>query len=208
MNGIPKGLLQQSGQSHSLVEGLVDRLKNAGVSHVVLVGNHDAYVGLSIPSIQDAENGEGPLSGLLALAEYAEAQSYEFVLAFACDMPNIESTLIHQLINDAEGATVLVPKRDFFEPLCARYHVKGVLPHLYRLLSNRHYRMTSLLEAVGENCVTLSLLPAQTASLEDWDCPADVPQGVTYHGVPIETVIETGPPSGTLAEHSRCPNKY
>ena len=198
MNGIPKGLLQQSGQSLTLVEALLGRLKNAGVGQVVLIGNHDAYSGLSIRKIRDSVNGEGPLSGLLALTEYAEEQRYEFVLALACDMPYIDDSLINHLIYDAEGATVLVPKRTFFEPLCARYQVKGILPHLYRLLINRHYRMTSLLEAVGERCVTLSLLPAQLDSLEDWDCPRDVPNGVTYDGIPIEKVIETGRPSGTL----------
>jgi molybdopterin-guanine dinucleotide biosynthesis protein A len=198
MNGIPKGLLQQSGQSLTLVEVLLGRLKNAGVGQVVLVGHHDAYLGLSIPTIRDSVNGEGPLSGLLALGEYAEEQRYDFVLALACDMPYIDDSLINHLIYDAEGATVLVPKRTFFEPLCARYHVNGILPHLYRQLSNRHYRMTSLLEALGDKCATLSLLPTQLDSLDDWDCPRDVPKGVTYDGIPIERVIETGLPSETL----------
>jgi molybdenum cofactor guanylyltransferase len=182
MLGKPKGLLCPPGSAQSLVERLVDNLVAAGLPDIVLVGKNEAYGRLSIPVVPDPPLGRGPMAGLLGLAEHAANSQFEFVLALACDMPGVDEALLRRLRGEFPAADALVPMREHWEPLCARYRVRAIMPCLQSLLNQGQYRMTSLLEMLGAACVRLPLDPSQAKTLEDWDAPSDLPEGASYLG--------------------------
>lgn len=189
MRGLPKGLLQPPGQSLTLVQKLVNELTAVGVREVVLVGANPAYAGIPLSVVDDAAVGEGPIAGLLGLVTRAEQAQFEFVLAIACDMPAITLGLLSRLLHERRDAVALVPRRAQFEPLCARYRVKPVLPHLIRMANSGQYRLMHLLDALKAGCVPLEVEPEQSDALLDWDSPSDLPAGVTYAGQPVDTVL-------------------
>lgn len=186
MLGVPKGLLQPPGETRNLVERLRDVLVEEGIQETVLVGTNSAYAETGFRTVSDAATGEGPMSGLLGLIDHAMKDSFEFVLALACDMPAVDGRTVHRLLHERSDAAALVPRRAGFEPLCARYHVRSIRPHLVRLIAQRRYRLMDLLAELGPGCVTLDVEPSRHFTLEDWDSPDELPEGVTCLGRPIE----------------------
>jgi len=185
MLGTPKGLLHPPASAQNLVECLVGNLVAAELPDIVLVGNNEAYDGLGIRVVPDPLPGRGPIAGLLGLAEYAANLQFEFVVAVACDMPGIDEALLRRLRSEFPMADALVPKREHWEPLCARYRVRAILPCLQRLMQQGQGRMTSLLELLGPTCVQLPINASNAGVLEDWDAPGDLPDGVSYLGKPF-----------------------
>ncbi|HMA94326.1 MAG TPA: molybdenum cofactor guanylyltransferase [Polyangiaceae bacterium] len=186
MRGVPKGLLQPPGEARNLVERLRDVLEEAGIRDPVLVGTNPAYAGAGFRTVSDASRGEGPISGLLGLIDHAMMHQFEFALALACDMPAIDTATVHRLLSERTDAVALVPRRTQLEPLCARYHVRSVRPHLVRLIEMRRFRLMDLLAELGCGCVSLDVEPSRHFTLQDWDSPDELPDGVTCLGRPIE----------------------
>lgn len=184
MAGIPKGLLQPPGEGRCLVERLVEQLASAGIHQIVLVGNNEAYQCLALPVIQDAPIGHGPMAGLLGLVEHAATRTIEFVLALACDMPHLDTSLIRRLIEEHPDVDALVPRRKRWEPLCARYRASRIRRPLQRLLEARQYRVMALAEELGAGYTELSLAEFEYDALADWDSPQDLPSGVRLLGKP------------------------
>jgi molybdenum cofactor guanylyltransferase len=185
MQGVPKGLLRPPSAARNLVERLRDELKLAGVRDVVLVGENDAYASVGVRSVPDVALGQGPMAGLLALVQCGATEHDEFVLAVACDMPALDRATMRRLVHEQREAAALVPRRSHFEPLCARYRIAEVRPHLVRLLESGQQRMMHLLKALGAGCVPIDFPPSQYPILADWDCLDDLPEGVTYRGLPL-----------------------
>jgi len=185
MLGTPKGLLHPPGSAQNLVQRLVGNLVAAELPDIVLVGNNEAYDRLRMPVVPDPLLGRGPIAGLLGLAEYAANSQFEFVVAVACDMPGVDELLLRRLRGEFPMADALVPKREHWEPLCARYRVRAILPSLRRLVEQGQGRMTSLLELLGAACVRLPIDASKAGVLEDWDTPSDLPDGVSYRGKPV-----------------------
>jgi len=182
MGGTPKGLLEPPGTGHCVVEHLVSLLVSCHLGDIVLVGRHQAYHDLNLPFVDDAPIGSGPMAGLLGLVDYAAPLGYEFVLAIACDMPGISRTLLQRLQREKRQANALVPRREHWEPLCARYRVSAVQPLLRHLLGEGQSRMMSLLDTIGTGRVELELDASEAKALVDWDSPGDLPEGVCFRG--------------------------
>jgi molybdopterin-guanine dinucleotide biosynthesis protein A len=187
MHGTPKGLLQPPGEGRCLVERLIEQLVAAGVHSIVLVGRNQAYDRFELPCVSDALLGQGPLAGLLGLVEYALPRSIEFTLALACDMPRLNAALIRRLIEEQPRADAFLPRRQRWEPLCARYRASAVRTHVRQLLEAGQYRMSALLDALGTGCSELPLTRLEQAALFDWDSPMDLPTGVRFEGKPLAT---------------------
>lgn len=164
------------------MERLVGQLVAAGLPDIVLVGNHGAYDRLGIPVVPDPMPGRGPMAGLLGLAERADISHFEFVVALACDMPGVDEELLRRLRSEFPTADALVPMREHWEPLCARYRVSAILPCMQCLLKQGQGRMMDLLELLGTACVRLPIDASNVGALEDWDAPSDLPEGVSYLG--------------------------
>jgi molybdopterin-guanine dinucleotide biosynthesis protein A len=163
-----KGLMEAPGGG-TLVERWVGLLGSLGIDRVVLVGRHEAYDALGIDVIDDEPTGIGPLGGLAALLRQTGVSR---ALAFACDMPFVSPSLVARLLS-APDAPVVAPRRSgHWEPLCARYDAKRVLPVALRRIAAGKHALQPLLIEVG--AVALPIEPHEEDDLRDWDCPEDV----------------------------------
>jgi len=164
--GMPKGL--------ALVDGIriADRalaaLRGATDRQVVVANDPRAARWFpTVPIVQDAEEGLGPLHGLrTALASAEDAP----VLVVAWDMPFVTASLLSTLRAEGErGATAAVPVAGTPprpEPLCA-YYAAGALATCDALLGRGERRAAALLEAlpgaitVGANALAMLGDPAR-----------------------------------------------
>jgi molybdopterin-guanine dinucleotide biosynthesis protein A len=146
----------------------------AGLDRVALVGSHDAYHFLELSTLVDRPNARGPIAGLAALFDQAKLDEVGHVIALACDMPYVTAGLIGRLACEDPEAIALVPKRERFEPLCARYDVARASPHLDRMVIEGTFALHGLLDALGDGCRTLQLSEEEAMELRDWDCLDDI----------------------------------
>ena len=90
--GEDKALVQLAGES--LVARAVRRL-SPQVDRVILSAKHN--YDLDIDYVRDEQNGQGPVSGILAGLEYARAQGFASLLSVAVDTPFFPDDLGQQL---------------------------------------------------------------------------------------------------------------
>jgi molybdenum cofactor guanylyltransferase len=165
--GRPKGLLLAP-EGRPLVERAVAILRGIG-ARVVLVGRATVYRGLGVPVVEDEPEGIGPLGGLVALLRAAGGGT---ALALACDMPFVDDSLLERIL-DAPDAPIVAPRRgERWEPLCARYAARSVLPQAQAQVEAGIHSMQALLERCGAREISLS--PDDLSKLSDWDSPEDV----------------------------------
>jgi molybdopterin-guanine dinucleotide biosynthesis protein A len=167
MGGVAKGLLTTA-DGETLVARW-RRLFDAIGFRAVLVGAHEAYSDLDVPSIEDDPKNIGPLGGLVALLGAArEARA----IAVACDMPFVSVELLARLANFPSTAAIVAPRRgDRWEPLFARYDSHRVMPvALERAAAGRH-SLQGLLDEL--NADVFPLTRTEEDELADWDRPED-----------------------------------
>jgi molybdopterin-guanine dinucleotide biosynthesis protein A len=159
MGGVAKGLLEAP-DGGTLVARWA-RLFRALSIEPVLVGTHEAYADLGIPSISDAVQGIGPLGGLISLIERGS------VIAVACDMPFVSQSLLERLATFPSERSIVAPKRDGrWEPLFARYDARGLGTARVHAAAGKH-SLQALLDAADTDLLPLSA--EEAAQLEDWD---------------------------------------
>lgn len=167
MGGRAKGLLD-AGAGETIVARLARIARAAGAASIVLVGDGPTYDALGLARIVDAGRARGPLGGLVALLESAQGDD---VVALACDLPRVASSIVTRLI-EAPTGTALAPRREgFWEALCARYPA-AALPEAKRRLAAGELALHALLRAV--DVVELEISDEERATLVDWDTPEDV----------------------------------
>lgn len=168
MGGAPKGLLVGPARQ-TLIARWCELFAELAVP-VVLVGEGEAYAGLSTPALRDEPPGIGPLGGLLALLRHAGAGQ---AIVVACDMPWISRPLLQRLLHDDPGAPLLAAwQRDRWQPFFARYHAPTVLPIAERCLAEGHRALHTVLDAAGAQ--RLQLTDDELTQLRDWDTAEDV----------------------------------
>jgi len=160
--GRPKGLLPAPGGEESLLERLVRLAGESGLAPV-LVGRAEPYAAIAggVPRLGDDPEGVGPLGGLRALL-----REFPVALAVACDMPAVDCALLTRLRN-ARG--VVAPRRERWEPLCARYEAARVSDSIEGMLAEGEHSLQRLLDRVGARAIAVA-----PARLVDWDTPADI----------------------------------
>ena len=171
MGGAPKGLLRLD-DGRALIERTLEVIDQAGLS-AVLIGNRTDYDAIThAPRVQDAPGVEGPLAGLIALLRHVgDADG----IALACDMPYVTPALLSRLVSEAPSAIVLAPRSPGsikWEPLCARYRAREVLPVLERAAAAGERSFQRVLAQL--DVAELSLSSAEQRCLIDWDSPADL----------------------------------
>jgi len=172
MGGVPKGLLRAP-SGKSIVESLVDEFHAVSPgSPVVLLGEHEAYMGLSLTQLADTPPGCGPMGGVHALLRVAAKEQRRAVLV-GCDMPYLDRQIFAHLLHAQPAALALAPRRDgHWEPLCSRYEPSAALPALAECLAAQRHSLQGWLTAMGTS--ELSLSAAQLAQFRDWDTPDDI----------------------------------
>jgi molybdopterin-guanine dinucleotide biosynthesis protein A len=169
MGGHPKGLLRGP-DGATLVARLETALRGLGLP-VWGIGAHPAYAHLPWPVVHDHPPGTGPLGGLSGLLQRADELGHAQVLAVACDLPWVRQGLLQRLLVEHPEAPVLAPRRERWEPLCARYAVT-VLPAVLARLGAGAHGLQGLLTALG--ATALELTADEALELDDWDRPEDV----------------------------------
>ena len=125
LGGLVKGCIE-IGRNVSIVEQLINELKNAGINNIVIAANDSTpYLHLDVEVLPDIREGIGPIggieTGLVHFADKADA-----VMFVPCDMPNITSKEMLTLIKafkKTEKPVVFAHTAGFFlHPLCAVVH--------------------------------------------------------------------------------------
>ena len=181
MGGVAKGLLKTPDSEATLVERLRAELATAlPDAELVLVGLADAYAAVGLRAVSDEPPGVGPLGGLVGLLAEAERRRAELVLALACDLPRIGAALLQRLASERPGQSALVALQGRIRnPLVARYAVAQALPAAREALRAGQRSLQAVLDRLGEGVATLSLTPAEAATLDDWDTPEDRRRGLS-----------------------------
>lgn len=125
LGGLAKGRIE-IGRNVSIVEQLINELKNAGINNIVISANDSTpYLHFNVEVLPDIREGIGPIggieTGLVHFADKADA-----VMFVPCDMPNITSKEMLTLIEafmETEKPVVFAHTAGFFlHPLCAVVH--------------------------------------------------------------------------------------
>ncbi|MEP6775127.1 MAG: molybdenum cofactor guanylyltransferase [Chloroflexota bacterium] len=105
--GRNKAFLRLSPGGPTLVETVVARLAEAGYQSPLLVANAPTdYAFLGLPTFPDSVQGKGALGGILTALQHSPQ---ERVLVVACDMPALNSALLHYMSMQPEGYDAYVP---------------------------------------------------------------------------------------------------
>lgn len=176
MGGVAKGLLTTPDAKTTLIERLRGEILAALPDvALVLVGDAHAYSSLGLPAIADDPANVGPLGGLAGLLAHAQQSGAVQVLALACDLPQLERSLLARLAREPRDAdAVLVEQAGVRNPLIARYETSAALPAARRALGAGKRSLQAVLDELEPRIVRLELSTAELASLGDWDTPDDI----------------------------------
>jgi molybdopterin-guanine dinucleotide biosynthesis protein A len=172
MGGLPKGRLLARDSAEPLIVR-TSRLLTSLALTPVLVGGAEPYRDLlpELPRLVDLPTDVGPLGGLGALLAVAQGEQ---VIALACDMPFLSTSLLEQLVLSEATGDALAPKgaAGFWEPFCARYRVATVAPVLSETLAagERSFRALFARLSITE----LEITADQRRTLRDWDNEEDM----------------------------------
>ncbi|MGA3027852.1 MAG: molybdenum cofactor guanylyltransferase [Bryobacteraceae bacterium] len=120
---------------------------------VTILGDPGLYGRFGWPILADAAPDLGPIGGLLTALEHTGA---EWNVLVACDMPELSSDLLRQLLRKtvrARGRCVAPVTGDGFEPLCAVYR-RSALPEVRSAIAAGRLKMRDLLARLDALPVT------------------------------------------------------
>ncbi len=135
---------------------------------VTLIGDPSSFADLPLECLPDLRPGLGPLGGLeAALASHRG----EFNLVLGCDMPDIQSSDLQQLLAAAHETsalcTVAVDTTGHRHPLCAVYH-RNALPFVRTALDTRRLRLLDLVEELKAVDVRIHSVLTNLNTPEQW----------------------------------------
>jgi molybdenum cofactor guanylyltransferase len=164
--GTDKALVRLHGVP--LIEHLLQRLAGLGDEVLITTNRPQDYAYLGLPMASDPEPGAGALHGLHTALQAAGGET---VLVMACDMPFVSRPLVEHMLQQMEGADLVVPRRGGeYEPLHAVYS-KRCLPALQAALERGERRMISFFHS-------LRLHTLDQAEIDRFD-----PQGLSFFNV-------------------------
>ncbi|MFY9618286.1 MAG: molybdenum cofactor guanylyltransferase [Pyrinomonadaceae bacterium] len=121
-------------------------------SSVTLVGNPQAYVGHSLPTIPDVYEKWGALGGIHAALSAAKT---DWIIVIACDLPFVTRSLFDRLKsfadespNEVIDSIVPIQPDGRPQPVCALYRREACLPEIERLVSAGEHTPRALLANV------------------------------------------------------------
>jgi len=125
--GEPKALATVGGER--IIDRVVHALQNVTPDCVMIANSPEIACATTLPSRPDAVADAGALGGIYTALLWARDEGRRGVLAVACDMPFLSTSLLAELLLrasplDRAGPDVVVPEsggRRSIEPLCAWY---------------------------------------------------------------------------------------
>jgi molybdopterin-guanine dinucleotide biosynthesis protein A len=150
--GRNKALLRPVPGGMSLIEMVVARLAEAGLTKPVLISNDPGeYSFLNLEIIPDDIPGTGALGGVLTALRHS---TYDLILVVACDMPFLNPTLLRYMCALPGKYDVLVPAWNDsdgvqrVEPLHAIY-AQSAIPLIEQRISSGKLKMGDLLGSLA-----------------------------------------------------------
>lgn len=130
------------------------------------------------PQIIDPAGSAGPLAGLCAGLEHAQARGVPWIFAVATDMPFVQAALIRHLATLREGFQVVVPMvQGQPQPLASFYSVESLETVRTILSGNGKHSLRALLEGLKVRYVDEDELRTTDPGLRsffDLDTPQDI----------------------------------
>jgi len=116
--GFNKALLDIAGQP--LIRILIDRVRPLAGRILISSNAFSSYRFLNFPVIPDRFPGRGPLAGFHAAMNSNSCLLY---LMLACDLPNLQASVMRNLLYLADGYDAAIPRTSdgLAHPLCAVY---------------------------------------------------------------------------------------
>jgi len=138
--GSDKALLIVRGRP--LIELVVGKVRSLTDSILLSSNETTPYAFMGLPVVQDVFRGQGPLAGLHAAMM---ASRRPLFLLLACDLPEIQETLLHTLIRNIYDCDAVIPRTSDgrVHPLAAVYR-RSCLPRLAQNLERGVNRVTDL----------------------------------------------------------------
>jgi molybdenum cofactor guanylyltransferase len=175
MGGVAKGLLRTPDGTETLIARLLRQCARAAPDATLyLVGEATPYAALSLPQLEDAPAGVGPIGGLRALLLRAHADDSELALALACDLPFLDETVISSLILPLAFAARVPFVEGRLQPLAAAYAPAATLEAVDRSLALRKHALMSVLDLLSSGLERVQFDADRARLLLDWDTPEDV----------------------------------
>ena len=124
-----------------LIEYPIDLFRNY-CNEIIISGDINKYADYVFTKIPDEVDRKGPLSGIYSCIK---ASKNILNIVTTCDMPFLSKELIEHIIDNSEGADLIIPyHHTHYEPLCAIY-TKNLIPVIENLFSKKDYSPLSLI---------------------------------------------------------------
>ena len=150
--GTDKALLRLG--SETLLERSVHTLESVCTSVVICGGEADRYTLPGIRCLADPLPDAGPLGGLLAALEAAEA-GVGTLLVLACDLPFVTPSLMKLLLSTEPNLPVLIARSaGVTQPLCGRY-ATSLAPALRAFLERGERKVLGFVSASPHTYLTV-----------------------------------------------------
>lgn len=151
--GMDKAWLRFRPGGPTLIEGVVERLTEAGLGSDLLVvtNSPQEYGFLGLRLVSDDIPGVGPLGGILTALAHSTRKR---VLVVACDMPALNPALLRYMAHMPDSADVLIPRwfnadgQERLETLHAVYSRRCIEPIRKRIEADS-LKVRGLLEDVS-----------------------------------------------------------
>jgi molybdenum cofactor guanylyltransferase len=160
--GFNKALLNVGGSP--LIRILIDRV--LPLTSQILISSNDTsdYEFLNLPIIPDYYQGQGPLAGLHAAMTRHVSRLY---IVLACDLPNLQESLLRHLLSIIEGYDAAIPRSQdgLAHPLCAVYR-RTCLPLVEKALQQG---ANSVIETFLDNTLRIRWVTPDEGRFKDTD---------------------------------------
>ncbi len=144
----------------------------------LLVSLRQPRADIEWPQIIDPAGSAGPLAGLCAGLEQAQARRVPWVFAVATDMPFVQAALIRHLATLRDGFQVVVPVvQGYPQPLASFYSIESLDAVRTTLSGNGKRSLRALLEQLKVRYVDEDELRTKDPGLRsffDLDTPQDI----------------------------------
>jgi molybdopterin-guanine dinucleotide biosynthesis protein A len=158
--GFNKALIDVGGRP--LIQILADRI--LPLTTQILISSNDSvsYKFLNYPVISDYYKGCGPLAGFHAAMSQKACSLY---IVLACDLPNLQTSLLRNLVSFAEGYDAAIPRsRDgLAHPLCAVYR-RTCLPSVEKALMRG---ANKVIEIFLDDSLTIKWISPEEGSFQE-----------------------------------------
>jgi molybdopterin-guanine dinucleotide biosynthesis protein A len=140
--GADKSMLPIKGKA--LIEHICTQLSTSFTEILISAADPNKYGFLGFKVIPDQIPNQGPLMGIASALE-ASANDLNFITA--CDIPNLPTHLIHQMLTEAKDADIVVPVtgNEKYEPLFAIYH-KNALNAVNKVLNGPSRKISDVFD--------------------------------------------------------------